>query len=137
MLDLEGPHYRVMGTTGLVAATQKLTQKPEDGVLGYPRARVTFTWILEDGRWQLLSLQQSSLPATAPGAPALAQDPSEEKILRTVMGAPRWASVPLPDGRLLRVLAESIDARNVVELGTSTGFAALWMADALRKTGGG
>lgn len=135
-LDLEGPHYWVTGTTGLVAATQKITQKPVNGVLGYPRARVAFTWILEDGRWQLLTLQQSSLPATAPGAPALAQDASEEKILRTVMGAPRWASVPLPDGRLLRVLAESTDARNVVELGTSTGFASLWMADALRKTGG-
>jgi len=136
VLDLEKPAYRMVGTTGIVFGTQKLTQKPKDGVLGYPRARATFTWILDDGRWQLLSLQQSSLPATAPGAPPLSQDAAEEKILRTVMGAPRWASVPLPDGRLLRVLAESINAKNVVELGTSTGFAALWIADALRRTSG-
>jgi predicted O-methyltransferase YrrM len=135
-VDLEGARYWVSGSTGIVAATQKLTQKPRNGVLGYPRTRVTFTWIAESGGWQLLSAHHSSPPATGPGAPPLAQDAAETRILHTVMEQPRWAGVPLPDGRLLRVLAESIEARNVVELGTSTGFSALWLADALRKTGG-
>jgi caffeoyl-CoA O-methyltransferase len=45
-------------------------------------------------------------------------------------------SVPREDGRLLRLLAESTDARHVVELGTSHGYSAIWFCLALRKTGG-
>jgi caffeoyl-CoA O-methyltransferase len=44
--------------------------------------------------------------------------------------------VPEEDGRLLRVLAESIGAKHVVELGTSTGYSGLWLLLALAKTGG-
>jgi predicted O-methyltransferase YrrM len=67
-----------------------------------------------------------------PGALALVQDQGQEKILRT--GMTRHAGRACPSRcAALRVLAESIDARFVVELGTSTGFAALWMADALRR----
>lgn len=45
-------------------------------------------------------------------------------------------SVPRDDGRLLRLLAESMDAKHVVELGTSYGYSAIWFCLALRKTGG-
>lgn len=45
-------------------------------------------------------------------------------------------SVPRDDGRLLRLLAESINAKHVVELGTSYGYSAIWFCLALRKTGG-
>ena len=45
-------------------------------------------------------------------------------------------SVPMDDGRFLRVLAESINAQHVVEIGTSHGFSALWFCLALRTTGG-
>ena len=45
-------------------------------------------------------------------------------------------NVPPADGRLLRILAESRNAKNVVELGTSNGCSALWFCLALRKTGG-
>lgn len=45
-------------------------------------------------------------------------------------------SVPVDDGRLLRVLAESINAKHVVELGTSIGYSGLWFALALERTGG-
>ncbi len=45
-------------------------------------------------------------------------------------------NVPAADGRLLRTLAEAIDAKTVVEFGTSNGISAIWMSLALRKTGG-
>jgi caffeoyl-CoA O-methyltransferase len=47
-----------------------------------------------------------------------------------------WASVPLADGRMLRVLTEAAGAKNVIELGTSTGYSGLWFCLALQKTGG-
>jgi len=45
-------------------------------------------------------------------------------------------NVPMEDGRILRMLAESTGARNVVEIGTSNGFSGIWWCLALRKTGG-
>jgi len=45
-------------------------------------------------------------------------------------------SVPPEDGRVLRLLAEATDAKHVVEIGTSNGYAALWFCLALRTTGG-
>lgn len=46
------------------------------------------------------------------------------------------ANVPTDDGRFLRILVESIGARNVVEIGTSNGYSALWMLLGLKSTGG-
>jgi caffeoyl-CoA O-methyltransferase len=46
------------------------------------------------------------------------------------------ANVPMDDGRFLRILVESIGARNVVEIGTSNGYSALWMLLGLKSTGG-
>jgi caffeoyl-CoA O-methyltransferase len=45
-------------------------------------------------------------------------------------------SVPMDDGRILRVLAESTGATNVVEIGTSVGYSAIWFCLGLEKTGG-
>ncbi len=45
-------------------------------------------------------------------------------------------SVPVNDGRLLRILAESIGAKQVVELGTSIGYSGLWFCLALEPTDG-
>lgn len=45
-------------------------------------------------------------------------------------------NVPTEDGRLLRLLAESLGARNIVEIGTSNGYSGLWQALALKATGG-
>jgi predicted O-methyltransferase YrrM len=45
-------------------------------------------------------------------------------------------SVPPNDGRLLRTLTEALDAKHVVELGTSVGHSGLWFALALESTGG-
>lgn len=70
----------------------------------------------------------------------LAADPTEEKILKLLEEISQTDSsgllVPLEDGRLLRMLAESTGAKNVVEVGTYNGYSTLWFCLALRKTGG-
>jgi len=58
------------------------------------------------------------------------------QVLDDVYRSHRYLSVPEEDGRLLRILAESIGARHVVELGTSTGYSGLWLLLALARTGG-
>jgi caffeoyl-CoA O-methyltransferase len=45
-------------------------------------------------------------------------------------------SVPPEDGEVLRLLTEAVDAKNVVEIGTSNGYASIWFCLALRSTGG-
>jgi predicted O-methyltransferase YrrM len=45
-------------------------------------------------------------------------------------------NVPPEDGRILRMLAESIDAKRVVEIGTSNGYSGIWFCLALKRTGG-
>ncbi len=45
-------------------------------------------------------------------------------------------NVPREDGRLLRLLAESVNAKHVVEIGTSNGYSGIWFCLALRTTGG-
>lgn len=57
-------------------------------------------------------------------------------VLDEVYRNQRYLSVPEEDGRLLRILAEATGARNVVEIGTSTGYSGLWILLALMKTGG-
>jgi predicted O-methyltransferase YrrM len=71
--------------------------------------------------------------------PPLAKDEGEKRILAALNEArhgQRYANVSEADGRLLRQLTESIGAKRVVELGTSTGESGLWLSLALRKTGG-
>ncbi len=72
---------------------------------------------------------------------ALAADAEEKKIL-DILAVMRekesrgMMNVPANDGRLLRMLAESLGARNIVEIGTSNGYSGIWFSLALRKTGG-
>jgi predicted O-methyltransferase YrrM len=77
--------------------------------------------------------------AVDPNKPPLPKDDGEKRILAALEQArqgARYANVSTADGRLLRQLTESIGARRVVELGTSTGESGLWFSLALRKTGG-
>jgi len=64
----------------------------------------------------------------------------EKKVLGVLNEAQRtgamYQSVPVTDGRMLRLLTEAAGAKNVVELGTSTGLSGLWLCLALQKTGG-
>jgi caffeoyl-CoA O-methyltransferase len=71
--------------------------------------------------------------------PMRPKDDGEKRILAAIEQArqgERYANVSTADGRLLRQLAESIGAKRIVELGTSTGESGLWFSMALRKTGG-
>ena len=40
------------------------------------------------------------------------------------------------DGRLMRMLAETLEAKHVVELGTANGYSAMWFCLAMRSTRG-
>jgi caffeoyl-CoA O-methyltransferase len=45
-------------------------------------------------------------------------------------------NVPPEGGRVLRLLAEAIGAKSIVEIGTSNGYSGIWQCLALRATGG-
>lgn len=69
----------------------------------------------------------------------LARDEAEKKILDVLEAMQKQGlgmSVPRDDGRLLRILTESINAKHVVELGTFRGYSGIWFCLALRTTGG-
>jgi caffeoyl-CoA O-methyltransferase len=89
-----------------------------------------------------ISLAQRRLPGryTDTSNPPLAKTEAEKRILGVlediVKSGSMYANVPLSDGRALRVLTEAAGAKNVVELGTSTGYSGLWFCLALQKTGG-
>jgi predicted O-methyltransferase YrrM len=73
--------------------------------------------------------------------PPLAKSEAEKKILAVLeeLGAGDargMMNVPAEDGRLLRLLAETIDAKQVVEIGTSNGYSGIWQCLALKATGG-
>jgi caffeoyl-CoA O-methyltransferase len=71
--------------------------------------------------------------------PPLAQNEVEKKILgvlNDIRQGPWMANVHTLHGRLLRIFAESTNAKNVVEIGTSNGYSALWICLGLRATGG-
>lgn len=66
--------------------------------------------------------------------------PEEDKIVsvlhQMVDSRQTYLSVPEQDGKALRLLTEAIAAKNVVEIGTSTGYSGLWFCLALQQTGG-
>ncbi len=71
--------------------------------------------------------------------PPLAKTEAEKRILDVldeISRGPWMANVDPLHGRLLRIMAESINAKNVVEIGTSNGFSALWLCLGLKNTGG-
>ncbi|MFQ5809034.1 MAG: O-methyltransferase [Armatimonadota bacterium] len=73
--------------------------------------------------------------------PIAAKDDAEKKILDVLDDMDKnqrrgMMNVPVADGRLLRVLTESIDAEHVVEIGTSNGYSGIWFCLALRTTEG-
>jgi len=67
------------------------------------------------------------------------KDDNERKImgiLDDIRARQSYRNVPPQDGRLLRILAESMNAQHIVEVGTSTGYSGIWFGLALQKTGG-
>ncbi|NUQ34720.1 MAG: class I SAM-dependent methyltransferase [Planctomycetaceae bacterium] len=59
-----------------------------------------------------------------------------DTINAAVQNGDLYANVPAADGRLLRMLVEASNAKNVIEIGASTGLSGMWIALGLRKTGG-
>jgi predicted O-methyltransferase YrrM len=81
----------------------------------------------------------SPAPENAPN-PTLPKIDAEKRILFTISEAVKanelYANVPAVDGKMLRLLAEAVNAKNVVEIGTSTGISGMWFTIALERTGG-
>lgn len=65
-----------------------------------------------------------------------ALDKKVESFLKEQAGQWRDMNVPVADGRILYDLVLSNNYRQAVEIGTSTGHSAIWIAWALSKTGG-
>lgn len=74
--------------------------------------------------------------AERPGASPKAEERIRSVLQRMVDTHQTYLSVPAEDGRALRLLTEAIGAKNVIEIGTSTGYSGLWFCLALQKTGG-
>ena len=72
----------------------------------------------------------------ATSAPARPSSETEQTILRELAALKEsgqaFFSVPESDGRFLRMLVESIGAKQVVEIGTSTGYSGLWLCLGMR-----
>ena len=69
----------------------------------------------------------------------LPKNAAEKKILSVldeIKRGPWMANVATLHGRLLRILTEAVNAKNVVEIGTSNGYSALWICLGLQTTGG-
>ena len=76
-----------------------------------------------------------------PTKPPVAKNAAEKAILDVLDDMDRnqrggKMNVPIEDGRLLRLLAESIGAKHIVEIGTSNGYSGIWQCLALKTTGG-
>jgi len=87
-----------------------------------------------------LTMTAPACAQTLEGTP-LPKSDAERRILSVLDDLdrnqrPGNMNVPAEDGRLLRLLAESITAKHVVEIGTSNGYSGIWLALALRTTGG-
>jgi predicted O-methyltransferase YrrM len=83
---------------------------------------------------------QQSGPGELPSTDQVMSGAGEARILavldRMVKSHQTYLSVPSQDGKALRVLTEAAAAKNVVEIGTSTGYSGLWLCLALERTGG-
>lgn len=84
--------------------------------------------------------QRRSVQGFGPSSPPMAKNEAEKKIVAVLDSILKnhqtYLSVPVQDGKALRVLTETAGAKSVVEIGTSTGYSGLWFCLALQATGG-
>jgi len=77
------------------------------------------------------------MPSETPPVPGKGQEKKIFDVLEDMAARQGgMLNVPMDDGRLLRLLAETMEAKHVVEIGTSNGYSGLWLLTALRTTGG-
>jgi caffeoyl-CoA O-methyltransferase len=63
--------------------------------------------------------------------------PAVQKVLDAIRAADKGQlAVSEEDGRFLRLMVASSSAKRVLEIGTASGYSAIWMGLALRETGG-
>jgi caffeoyl-CoA O-methyltransferase len=108
---------------------------PPGGRPGRPGAR----GLREPGRG--MRFGRGGFGAPAAQAPPLGKTDEEKKTLAVLDEMDRnerrgMMNVPVWDGRMLRLLTEAVDAKHVVEIGSSNGYSGIWIALALRTTGG-
>jgi predicted O-methyltransferase YrrM len=101
--------------------------------------RVGLTAMLAAGVAAATAMAQAETPPFERGP--LAKSEAERKILDVLDDMHRnqrrgMMNVPVEDGRLLRLLTETMGAQHVVEIGTSNGYSGIWICLALRATGG-
>lgn len=77
-------------------------------------------------------------PASAQGAAAPAQiTPELDRLLRQIKQVDTGQlAVSEEDGRFLRVIAATSRARRALEIGSASGYSAIWIGLGLRETGG-
>ncbi|MBN1818950.1 MAG: class I SAM-dependent methyltransferase [Sedimentisphaerales bacterium] len=81
------------------------------------------------------------LGGASPENAPVPQDDIEKKILAVLDDMRQNQSrgmmnCSVEDGRFFRILVESMNAKTVVEIGTSNGYSGIWWCLGLRKTGG-
>jgi predicted O-methyltransferase YrrM len=70
-------------------------------------------------------------------APLLLQSPDPMKVLSEIRSKDSgMLAVSDEDGRFLRVLTATTDAKHVLEIGGASGYSAIWIGLGLRATGG-
>ncbi len=77
--------------------------------------------------------------AAADNPPSLTRPATEasEKVLSELEGkGAEFLNVPRKDGQFLSLLVKVARAKNVLEVGTSHGYSAIWIARGLEETGG-
>jgi predicted O-methyltransferase YrrM len=99
-----------------------------------------------DNRIQRRSFFQSAgalgiVTLLAGKTPAFSAGKVNKASLEQLMGemeakGPRFLSVPRKDGEFLNLLVKAARAKNVLEIGTSHGYSAIWISLALEETGG-
>src|SRR5687768_18592975 len=82
-----------------------------------------------------IALALTSLSAQP--APAQGVDPAIARLLAGIRAADKGQlAVSEEDGRFLRVLVGATNARQVLEIGSASGYSAIWIGMGLRQTGG-
>ena len=100
-------------------------------------AGTIFLIVSAQGEQRRQTRRQSNISTSQP----IAKSDIEKKMLDVLEDMRRNESrgmmnVPPEDGRMLRLLTETTNAQNVVEIGTSNGYSGIWISLGLKTTGG-
>ena len=86
-------------------------------------------------RWEasIFSVKRQKPPATSVVQPT----PALQQLLKNIRAADKGQlAVSEEDGRFLRLLVASTDAKRVLEIGAASGYSAIWIGLGSRETGG-